>query len=163
MNLFPHLQVSTIFKISAALIAMFSVSPSGYATQKLALNAQIRSKISSFSENQIVVKSGEEVELTVKNDSTEAKEFRNWVLVEPGTESTVMTSAMQAGAERQWSPSSEHVLVQSKLIPPGESETLKFKAPSTPGEYPYFCTFPGHFMTMRGKLIVKSPGKANKP
>ena len=43
----------------------------------------------------------------------------------------------------------------TKVLGPGESETVDFTAPTTPGEYPYICTFPGHFATMRGKLIVK--------
>jgi uncharacterized protein len=28
-------------------------------------------------------------------------------------------------------------------------------APATPGEYPYVCTFPGHFLLMNGVLVVE--------
>ena len=42
----------------------------------------------------------------------------------------------------------------SKLIEPGQKETLKLKAPAKEGEYEYVCTFPGHWPIMWGKLIV---------
>jgi azurin len=47
------------------------------------------------------------------------------------------------------------ILAQTKLLGPGESETIDFKAPTQPGEYPFLCTFPGHFAMMKGKLVVK--------
>ena len=31
---------------------------------------------------------------------------------------------------------------------------LRFKAPTEPGIYPYLCTFPGHWVVMRGQMIV---------
>jgi len=47
------------------------------------------------------------------------------------------------------------VIVSTKLLGPGESEVVIFKAPSETGEYEYVCTFPGHFAMMRGKMIVR--------
>ena len=38
--------------------------------------------------------------------------------------------------------------------------TIRFKAPETPGVYPYLCTFPGHWMVMNGQMIVARPGAA---
>ena len=40
------------------------------------------------------------------------------------------------------------------LAKPGETVEVTFTVPSEPGEYPYICTYPAHFMTMRGVLIV---------
>ncbi|MEC8929285.1 MAG: plastocyanin/azurin family copper-binding protein, partial [Verrucomicrobiota bacterium] len=48
----------------------------------------------------------------------------------------------------------EKVLVYSKLLGPGETDEILFTAPE-PGEYDYMCTFTGHFVMMRGKLVVK--------
>jgi azurin len=37
----------------------------------------------------------------------------------------------------------------------GEAETLTVPIPEEPGEYPYVCTFPGHFFAgMKGMLEV---------
>src|SRR6185503_20177765 len=47
----------------------------------------------------------------------------------------------------------KRVLEASKMIEPGQKETLKLTAPGTEGDYEYVCTFPGHWMLMWGKLI----------
>jgi azurin len=47
------------------------------------------------------------------------------------------------------------VLAHSKLLGPGESEVLKFKAPVESGMYQFVCTFPGHYAMMRGVMVVK--------
>ena len=47
------------------------------------------------------------------------------------------------------------VLAHSKLLGPGESEVIKFKAPKNPGMYQFVCTFPGHYSMMRGIMVVK--------
>jgi len=47
------------------------------------------------------------------------------------------------------------VLAHTKLLGPGESESISFTAPTIEGEYEYVCTFPGHFAMMRGSMEVK--------
>ena len=46
------------------------------------------------------------------------------------------------------------VIGRTKLLGPGEEDTIYFVAPE-PGTYEYVCTFPGHFALMKGKMIVK--------
>ena len=33
--------------------------------------------------------------------------------------------------------------------------SLRFVAPTEPGEYPYLCTYPGHWVIMRGVMVVR--------
>ena len=40
------------------------------------------------------------------------------------------------------------------MLEPGNTERLQFKAPNKETEFEFVCTFPGHFMTMGGKVIV---------
>jgi azurin len=47
------------------------------------------------------------------------------------------------------------VLAHTKLLGPGEFDTIEFMAPATPGTLEYVCTFPGHFGTMNGKITVE--------
>ncbi len=48
------------------------------------------------------------------------------------------------------------VLAITRQLGPGEFQTINFKAPEAPGDYPYMCTFPDHFAAgMRGVLIVE--------
>ena len=46
------------------------------------------------------------------------------------------------------------VIAATKLLGPGESETISFTAPE-PGDYQFVCSFPGHFAMMRGIMVVK--------
>ena len=47
------------------------------------------------------------------------------------------------------------VIAASKLGGNGETVDLDFVVPKAPGSYPFVCTFPGHFLTMKGTLVVK--------
>lgn len=42
----------------------------------------------------------------------------------------------------------------SKMLEPGEKARLQLKAPGSPGEYEYVCTFPGHWVIMWGRMKV---------
>ena len=52
-------------------------------------------------------------------------------------------------------PDSPNVLVASRLLNAGESTVVTFDAPADPGEYPFVCSFPGHWATMRGVLRIE--------
>jgi azurin len=47
------------------------------------------------------------------------------------------------------------VIASTKLLGPGETDSVVMKAPSETGTYEYVCTFPGHFALMRGVMTVK--------
>ena len=59
------------------------------------------------------------------------------------------------GAKKHFIPEDERILQATKLLDPHSSETLRFLAPGKPGIYPYLCTFPGHWVLMKGEMIVK--------
>jgi hypothetical protein len=59
-------------------------------------------------------------------------------------------------AERDFVPPTPDVLWAAKVVPTGESFTLKFTAPKALGNYPYVCTIPGHGITMFGTMTVTS-------
>ncbi len=46
------------------------------------------------------------------------------------------------------------MLFSTKLVKEGETERLGFTAPKEPGEYPFVCTFPGHWVRMYGVMLV---------
>ena len=52
-------------------------------------------------------------------------------------------------------PPVPQVLFATTLLNPGESVTVQFRAPSQPGDYPFVCTFPGHWRVMNGVLRVR--------
>ncbi|WP_460640012.1 plastocyanin/azurin family copper-binding protein [Larkinella harenae] len=40
------------------------------------------------------------------------------------------------------------------LVNSGKNFRLEFKAPTQPGDYPFLCSFPGHWRVMQGILRV---------
>ncbi len=51
-------------------------------------------------------------------------------------------------------PSSPDVLFHPMLLHPKESDTIYFTAPAKAGLYPYICSYPGHYLVMKGILKV---------
>jgi azurin len=83
--------------------------------------------------------------------------LHNFVITKPGTADNVgmLATKMGLNGERlNYIPKTSDVLYHSRILQPKESDAIYFTAPSTPGDYPYVCTFPGHYMVMRGILKV---------
>ena len=81
------------------------------------------------------------------------------MIVKPGTADAVgeLANAMitdPSAAERHYVPDSPDVLVATDLLDPHRDGKIHFTVPGEPGAYPYICTFPGHWMLMRGVMIV---------
>ncbi|MES2569984.1 MAG: PA14 domain-containing protein, partial [Verrucomicrobiota bacterium] len=86
----------------------------------------------------------------------------NLVFFLPGTDVVEAANKQMEKPEealkRDWLPEDARIWLHSKMINPGQKEELTFKAPEKPGIYPFVCTFPGHAMTMQGRLKVLAPG-----
>lgn len=114
-----------------------------------------------YDRNRITVAAGREISLVFDNNDLMP---HNLVLVAPGAEEEVgesadLMAAQADGLARGYVPDSKHVLHATRLLQPGQSQKLSITAPARPGEYPYLCTFPGHWRSMRGPLVVTVPGK----
>jgi azurin len=59
------------------------------------------------------------------------------------------------GATNNYVPEMPEILFSTALVNPDQTVRLRFTAPSKPGEYPYICTFPGHWRLMNGVMTVK--------
>ena len=100
------------------------------------------------------VKPGARVRLEFANVSDM---LHNLVVVRPGSADRVADAALKLGLDGtrlQYVPRSADVLAHTALLEPQKSETIYFEAPSTPGEYTYICSFPGHASLMRGTMRV---------
>ena len=58
------------------------------------------------------------------------------------------------GAEMNYVPNIPEVLFSTKLVNPQQTVKLIFTAPDKPGDYPFVCTFPGHWSIMNGVMKV---------
>ena len=104
------------------------------------------------------VKAGQPVKLEFINpDATP----HNLVIVKPGSgdevglAATLMATDPEKAKSGQYIPKSDKVLFHTRMVPPISGASLRFMAPTDPGEYPYICTFPGHWTIMKGVMVVK--------
>ncbi len=58
-------------------------------------------------------------------------------------------------ATRHYIPRTDDVLVYTDIVGPQDQFADLLPRPTTPGRYPYLCTFPGHWMVMNGEMIVE--------
>ena len=107
---------------------------------------------------EIRVKAGAKVALTLNHTGKLPKSAmgHNLVILAAGADVMTFVTAATSAAAEDYVPKSqaESVIVATKLIGGGESDTVIFDAPAA-GTYEYLCSFPGHYAIMKGKFIVE--------
>ena len=83
----------------------------------------------------------------------------NVVITAPGAYAKVGIAAEQmvgdVGATgRNFIPDMPEILHASRLLQPGQVQQMEIVAPTQPGQYPYVCTYPGHWRRMYGVMHV---------
>jgi azurin len=102
------------------------------------------------------VRAGEQVRLVFENTATvEAMKHNVVILNDMAAIDRVGIAAISA-ADNDYIPDDEAILFHTPLAGPQETVEVTFTAPSEPGSYPYICTFPGHYVLMRGVMTVTS-------
>jgi azurin len=107
-------------------------------------------------------KPGQKISVTLKNVGTTPKFSmgHNFIMldrsVNVGNAQAFLDKASVEAAHDHVPPDSKDVLAHTKLLGPGESDTVTFNAPFIPGEYLYLCSFPGHYSQgTKGFMTVK--------
>lgn len=108
----------------------------------------------------IEAKPGQKVTVTLKNTGTMPKLSmgHNFVLLTQDQDPAKFVEASQTsmGTEFIGPDVKGKVLAHTKLLGPGEADTISFAAPRKAGAYTYICSFPGHFaIGMKGTLTVQ--------
>jgi azurin len=118
------------------------------------LQAQMRYDLTEFT-----VTPGTDVKIILENVDDMP---HNLVLFEVGTDVVAVTNKNMEKPEealkRDWLPDDKRMLAHSKMVNPKTTDEIVFKAPTKPGIYPYVCSFPGHALSMQGKMKVAAPG-----
>src|SRR5690606_12574045 len=110
-----------------------------------------------FTEKRLVAKRGERITLVFENPDAMP---HNWALLKQGMLATIgdvlaKEIADPAAASRQYIPEHDAVLAYTDILEPKATARIHFTAPTEPGDYPYVCTFPGHWQVMNGVLKVE--------
>jgi azurin len=113
-----------------------------------------------FNVTSFTVKPGEVVHVSLSNVGTLPKSVmgHNWVLLKAGKDAAAYSSSAANAKGEDYVPKAlaGDVIASIGLLGARQNGEVTFTAPSTPGNYDYLCSFPGHFQVgMRGVMTVK--------
>ena len=109
-----------------------------------------------FDKDRIIAEPGKPLVIFLQNDDAMP---HNLAILAPGPLQEIGLAAEKMSPEpdsdgRLYVPASPKVLHATPLVSPGRKLQLAFDAPARPGDYPFACTFPGHWLRMSGTLTV---------
>ncbi|WP_068596902.1 plastocyanin/azurin family copper-binding protein [Vaginella massiliensis] len=110
-----------------------------------------------FDKTEFTVKVNQEVSIELKNVGVMEKEVmgHNLVILNQGVDVEAFAKAAEAEVATEYIPASlaDNIFAHTKLLGPGESETIKVTFTES-GDYTYLCTFPNHHLYMKGIIHV---------
>jgi len=120
------------------------------------IDLKVEKEIMQYDKKLFIVKAGQKIVINLENPDGMQ---HNFLIIKPGTLQKVGKAADEMlsdpkAAEKQYVPKIAEVLYSTKLVSTGETVTLEFTVPNVPGDYPYVCTFPGHWRGMNGIMRV---------
>ncbi len=110
-----------------------------------------------FVQKQLTAKAGEKLTIRFKNPDVVP---HNWLLAKPGSlqklgdKVNLMITDPQ-GMAKHYVPDSDDVIAYTDMTNPKGEFVIHLTAPKDKGDYPYLCTFPGHWMVMNGVMKVE--------
>jgi uncharacterized cupredoxin-like copper-binding protein len=106
-----------------------------------------------FDKEYFEVPEGSKVKLVFNNNDDM---LHNLLITKQGKGQEVGEMALKMGLEGSrlgYVPTSNDVLFNTCIIQPEASQAIYFVAPAA-GDYPYVCTYPGHYLVMKGIMRV---------
>ena len=113
-----------------------------------------------YSLARLEVTAGETVKITLTNTGTLPRDVmgHNWVLLKKDASAQAFANAAMTCKEQNYLPPQlmGQVIAHIGLLGPRQTGEVVFTAPAEPGEYPFLCTFPAHYVSgMKGVLVVR--------
>lgn len=148
-----HAKIVPMIAACAVLAAFSSVASAKTCTVELQGTDQMK-----FDKDSIAVAADcTEVEIKLKHSGNlpKASMGHNWVLTDGADFNAVTTAGLTAGPDLSYVPKGDkRVIASTKLIGGGENTSVKFPTAKLKkgGDYIFFCSFPGHWAVMKGKL-----------
>lgn len=120
------------------------------------INLSTVKDVMKYDKTLITAKAGTTIQIVLQNPDFMQ---HNLVLIKPNTLEKVGAAADQLaqdanGGNMNYVPKIPEVLAATTLINPGDKFILTVQLPPTPGDYPFVCTYPGHWRMMNGILRV---------
>lgn len=140
--------------IKEAQTGLVSQPDSDRVDQRIELKT--KEHVLKFDKDEFTVKAGTIVEIHFENIDFMP---HNLLIIKPGSLERVgeAADAMMSDPdafEKNYVPELSDVLFHTPVLEIEETFTLRFTVPDEPGDYPYVCTFPGHWRVMNGIMRV---------
>lgn len=109
-----------------------------------------------FDKSEFTVAPGQTVHLVFNNTADNMAMSHNVVVVRAESVINPIGQAAMVASDTDYIPvnMNSDIIAHTSMSAPGETVEVTFTAPSTPGDYPYICTFPGHYLSMTGVMRV---------
>ena len=106
------------------------------------------------------VKAGQDVTVSLTNMGSmpKAAMAHNLIILKKDGDPKAFLDAAVTAMATDYIPAAltGQIIAHTKLLGPKQTDEVKFKAPTEPGEYPFFCSFPAHYLAgMKGVMVVK--------
>lgn len=144
------------FAIALLSAAFVQLATAQDAKIEITGNDQMQFNVKAFE-----VKEGQKVVLSFKHigQLPAVAMGHNVVILKPGTAVPAFATKCAPAKDTEYIPQDEEskaqIVAYTKMLGGGESEEITFTAPA-PGDYPFICSFPGHFAIMQGVMTVKA-------
>lgn len=145
---------SLLLVVLAVTLAPLHAAPPPVKAE-VTVNDQIR-----YSTKKLEGKVGVPMEITLKHTGKipKASMSHNLVILKPGSMVAMISAKCGQAKDNNYiatdAETKAAILAYAPQLGPGETHVIKF-TPKEAGEYPYLCTFPGHFGEMNGIISVK--------
>ena len=153
------MQIKTIIAFASLVFcgftSAFSSPPKGFESVDKVIKLGVIPGRMLYDKDKLQVKAGQKVKIEFVNNGVMPHNLI--VLKSGGDTNKIGQMAMTLGAkgaELGYIPASDQILASIQLLNVKQSGELYFIAPNSPQKLPYVCTFPGHFMLMKGEIVV---------
>jgi azurin len=156
--MFSAYPMKSISLLAAVLVSSVAYAQDGAAVIELKPSTDAAKPL-AYDKTEFTAKAGAKIKLVINNSGSAVPQPHNVVLCKPGTEGKVSAASMAmladpTGMAKAYVPESSDILASTKFAQPNAQESVEVTLPAEPGDYPFFCTFPGHSMIMKGVLKV---------
>ena len=145
--------------LGTALLASLAFASPAWS-QNCAATVEANDQIQFLQQEVTISSSCESFTLTLKHVGSLAANImgHNWVLAATSDYEALAQAGQGAGADNNYVPPGDaRVLAATAIIGGGQETSISFDPSGlTPGgDYTFFCSFPAHYVLMKGKVIVE--------